>query len=373
MTWDRSRWSRHIGGEPAAQRPHAPPFVLGVLDGEGIGPEVVEASLQVLSAVEVEGRRFEIRRAGAIGHPAEASDATSLSADIAAFCAEVFSSGGAILAGAVGGRFVYDLRKRFDLFCKIVPLRVSDELIEDNRLKRNFLEGVDIVVVRENTGGVYQGEWGFEESDEGRRAVHSFAYSQQRVSRIVEAATRIAAARRGKLLVVVKDGGLPSISELWRECATSAARAAGIRCSFVNIDLAAYLLIQQAHELDVVVAPNLFGDVLADLGGVLLGSRALSFSGNFSAHREAVYQTNHGAAFDLAGSNRANPAGQIFALAMALRESFNLDLEAARIEQAVAEVWRAGWRTADMAGGRQRVVGCREMADLVCQALSKDL
>jgi len=228
-------------------------------------------------------------------------------------------------------------------------------------------------VVRENTAGAYQGKWGFEESAEGRRAIHSCAYSQRQVSRIVEAATRIAAARRGKLLVVVKDGGLPSISELWRECATTAARAQGIQYSFVNVDLAAYLLIQQARELDVVVAPNLFGDVLADLGGVLLGSRALSFSGNFSANGEAVYQTNHGAAFDLAGSNRANPAGQIFALAMALRESFNLELEAARIEAAVAEVWRAGWRTADLAGGCRRVVGCREMADLVCLELSKNL
>ena len=105
---------------------------------------------------------------------------------------------------------------------------------------------------------------------------------------------------------------MPAISEIWRDCAVAAARAAGVECSFANVDLAAYLLIQHAHNLDVIVAPNLFGDVLADLGAVLLGSRGLSYSGNFSSRGAAVYQTNHGAALDLAGTDRANPMGQNF-------------------------------------------------------------
>ena len=349
-----------------------PPFLIGVLEGEGVGPEVVRASLQVLSALESGGSpRFEIRRGGAIGLEAEARAGTPLSRELELFCDEVFSRGGAILAGAGGGRFVYELRRRFDLFCKIVPLRVCEELIAENRLKRQTVEGVDIVLIREGSAGVYQGTWGFEHSAEGRRATHSFAYSEAQVRRVVEAAARIAAARLRKLLVVVKDGGMPSVSELWRECGSAAAREAGVACSFANVDLAAYLLIQHARDLDVVVAPNLFGDVLADLGAVLLGGRALSFSGNFSAAGAAVYQTNHGGALDLAGTDRANPVGQIFSAAMLLRESFGLAGDAARIEDAVARVWRAGWRTADLAGSGHRVVGCREMGELVCEALAK--
>ena len=165
-----------------------------------------------------------------------------------------------------------------------------------------------------------------------------------------------------------KDGGVPAISEIWRDCAVAAARAAGVECSFANVDLAAYLLIQHAHNLDVIVAPNLFGDVLADLGAVLLGSRGVSYSGNFSSRGAAVYQTNHGAALDLAGTDRANPMGQIFSLAMLLHESFGLTREAALIENAVSQVWREGWRTQDIAAPRHRVVGCEKMGDLVADA-----
>ena len=368
---DDRRLSDLIPPEPPA-RAGGPPFLIGVLEGEGVGPEVVRASLQVLSALGDDGaRRFEIRRGGAIGLEAEARSGTPLPAELETFCSGIFAAGGAILAGAGGGRFVYELRRRFDLFCKIVPLWVSEPLVAAHRLKREALEGVDIVLVREGSAGIYQGEWGFESSAAGRRAVHSFAYSEEQVRRIADVAARIASARRGELLVVVKDGGLPSVSELWRDCGATAARAAGVRCSFDNVDLAAYRLIQHARDLDVIVAPNLFGDVLADLGGVLIGGRALSFSGNFSADGAAVYQTNHGAALDLAGTDRANPAGQIFSLAMLLRESFGLAREAARIEGAVARVWEAGWRTADLAASGHRIVGCREMGELVCEALAK--
>jgi 3-isopropylmalate dehydrogenase len=139
--------------------------------------------------------------------------------------------------------------------------------------------------------------------------------------------------------------------------------------TFANVDLAAYRLLQHPRELDVVVAPNLFGDVLADLGGVLLGSRGLSFSGNFAAGGASVYQTNHGAAHDLAGKDRANPVGQVLSLAMLLRESFGLAAEAALVERAVAEVYRLGFRTDDVAEAGCRAIGTREMAERIAAAV----
>jgi 3-isopropylmalate dehydrogenase len=363
------RWSTLVGDEPAGAP--TPPFTLGVIPGEGIGPEVIGAALKVLSALKASDRgQFEIRAGGAVGRQAEPEQGT-LTEDTAGFFDQIFARGGAILTGPAEGRFVYDLRRRFDLFCKIVPLRVCSELAAQNRLKPEFVRGVDVVLLRENSSGLYQGKWSIEDTDEGRRATHSFAYSEAEVSRIVRVAARIAASRQGRLLVIVKDGGAPAISEIWRDCAVAATRALGVQCFFANIDLAAYLLIQNARDLDVIVAPNLFGDVLADLGAVLLGSRGLSFSGNFSSRGAAVYQTNHGAALDMAGTDQANPVGQILSLAMLLHESFGLVREAALIEEAVAQVWRAGWRTQDVAAPEHRVVGCREMGNLVAGALAR--
>src|SRR6266849_7767388 len=184
-------------------------FVIGVLNGEGIGPEVVGAALKVLSAIDTAGHsRFDIRMGGAIGREAEPEQGRLTEAG-EAFCRDVFSRGGVILTGPGEGRFVYDLRRRFDLFCKIVPLYAYDELAGETRLRREFVEGVDIVLVRENTSGIYQGEWEIEQSPhDGRRAVHSFTYSEREVLRIIEPAARIAASRQGRLLVIVKDGGL---------------------------------------------------------------------------------------------------------------------------------------------------------------------
>jgi 3-isopropylmalate dehydrogenase len=130
----------------------------------------------------------------------------------------------------------------------------------------------------------------------------------------------------------------------------------------VDIDLLVYCLIQETPRFDVIAAPNLFGDVLADLGAVLLGGRGLSFSGNYNQSGYAVYQTNHGAAYDLAGLDRANPVAQILSLAMMLRESFGLAYQAEVIAEAVRSVWREGWRTADMHTPGTRIVGTQEMS-----------
>ena len=365
------RWSDAVFREPRG-RPEAR-VVLGLLPGEGIGPEVISAALQVLAALEAPGcPEFEICTGGVIGRDAEVLTGRALTEDVAAFCGDVFSRGGAVLAGPGGGRFVYDLRRRFDLFCKLSPLQPIEPLLGAGRLKAGMVAGTDILIVRENVGGVYQGEWR-ETSDEreGRVCEHSFRYSEPQVRRLLDVAAKLAAGRRGKLSVVIKDAGIPSVSALWRDVGREAAALAEVEVAFLDIDLAAYLLLQEPLSFDVIATSNLFGDVLADLGAVLLASRGLSFSGNFSAEGAAVYQTNHGSALDLAHQGRANPIGQISSLAMMLRESFGLFREASWIETATAEVLRLGFRTLDVAEPGTTLVGTAEMGERIAATVRR--
>jgi 3-isopropylmalate dehydrogenase len=346
---------------------------IGVLPGEGVGPEVVSATLSVLSAIESCGfAAFEIETGGAIGREAELLSGRALTEEVARFCEDVFAGNGAILAGPGGGRFVYDLRRRFDLFCKISPLRPVDSSFPARRLKSSPGGEADILIVRENVGGEYQGEWSEStEEREGRVCEHTFRYTEREVRRILEVAAALASARRGRLAVAVKDSGIPGISALWREIGTEVASAAGVAVTFPDIDLAAYRLLQEPESFDVLAASNLFGDVLADLGAVLLGSRGLSFSGNFSEEGAAVYQTNHGSALDIAGQGRANPIGQIASLAMLLRESFGLVREAEWIGAGVREVLGEGYRTFDIAEEGCTLVGAEEMGRRIASAVER--
>ena len=347
------------------------PHRIGVLPGEGSGPEIVRVALDVLDAVaQVTGDVFDVRVGGAIGIDAEREAGVALSADVAAFCAETFAAGGAVLAGAGGGRFVYDLRRRFDLFCKLNPIRPRRELAGATRLSCRGPAEVDLLVVRENTEGVYFSEWGGPHGEApARELVQHATHGERGIRRIVGAAARIARLRRGRLAVVVKRGGLPELSALWEECARDASAAHGVALASLDVDLAAYRIVQEPETLDVVVAPNLFADVLSDLGGVIAGSRALTFGGSFSATGAAVYQTNHGSAHDLARSDRANPAGQVLALAMLLRESFALEHAAALVEESLASVWASGVRTADLAEPGARVVGTRAFGEYLTAAV----
>lgn len=230
---------------------------------------------------------------------------------------------------------------------------------------------VDVLIVRDNVGGVYQGQWVTRSTPAGTIAEHTFSYNEAQVQRLAAVAARAAAARRGRLHVIVKDSGIPGISALWREISTSEALKHGVEATFINVDLAAYELIRNPSQFDVMLTPNLFGDILVDITGALLGSRGVTFSGNYDATGNAVYQTNHGCAHDLAGSDVANPAGQILSLAMLLRESFGLDEAASLIENALTEAWRLGWRTVDIAEPGCRVVGTKAMADQVAHQVAR--
>lgn len=337
--------------------------LVGAIPGEGIGPEVVGAALVVLqAAAKSTGASVDVRIGGN-------TTERVLSPEVSSFCESVFADGGAVLCGPVGGRFVYELRRRFDLYCKLVPIRPSAALADATIVRPERLRDIDLLIVRENVGGVYFGEFG--RRDDGRVAYQNFGYSAAEVARIIHVAAALARQRRRKLTVIVKNGGIPEVSALWREQALPIAAEHEVAVEALDVDNAAFQLIAQPQSFDVVVAPNLLGDVLADSTTVLLGSRGMSYSANLGPEGRAVYQTGHGAAYDLAETDRANPVAQILTLALMLRESFGLDGTALQIEAAVERVLTAGFRTPDVACAKSRVVGTEELAARIAEEAAK--
>jgi len=252
--------------------------------GQGVGQEVIAAGLEVLeSVVGPRSVALNVYEAGRLdSHAVKAKADRPLTDEILGLCEQTFARGGAVIQGPYGGRFVYDLRKHFDLFFKISPLQSALSAQDASLLKPEVVKGLDILITRENCGGIYQGQWTEDRSVPGRRiARHHFDYEESQVRRFLRASARLAKQRRGKMAVVWKESGLPSISALWRACANEAAEEYGVRLQLVGIDLMAYWLLQRAATFDVIATPNLFGDVIADLGAILLGSRGASFSGNY--------------------------------------------------------------------------------------------
>jgi len=364
-----SRCNRAFSGWAAIGRSPADTPVIGLLDGEGIGSELLAVCRTVLEQVGVHcGQRFAFETGPVIGNPAFRATGRWVTPELEQFFHHIHSQRGAVLCGPGGGRFVYELRRALGLFCKLVPLRPTAALRDIGPLRPEALSDVDILVVRENLGGLYQGLGNREEQDGRRRARHCFDYDAAQVAGIMEVAAGLAELRRGGLCVVHKPGGIPTISALWRETAEQVCGGRALELQFLEVDNACYQMIADARAFDVVVASNMFGDVLADGASVLLGSRGMSFSANFSADGVGVYQTGHGAAHDLAGHDRANPIGQIHSMVFMLREHFDLDHIADAIEDGINDVLAAGWRTADIMGPGCRQVGTRKLGELIGEA-----
>ncbi len=333
-----------------------------------MGPEVVEAGLAAIRAVERRtGHRFEIRVGGAIGTEAMRKHGSALPSEVADLCDRVFENGGAVFSGPGGSRFVYDLRARFDLYCKLTPIKPVAALRDAGVVRPDLLDEVDVVIVRENAGGLYFGD----SHRETGLARQTFAYRAEEVRRILEVAVRLSAARGSRLALAIKPAAMPAASGLWIE--HFEAMSTGLECRVLEVDNAVYQIVADPQAFDVIVAPNLFGDILSDAAALLLGSRGLSHSGNFGSSGAAVYQTGHGCAHDLVGAGIANPLGQIRAAAMMLRESFGLAAEAAAIEAAIEETVAAGVRTPDIAGPESIVVGTEEMGRRVAEAVGRRL
>lgn len=359
--------------EWSGQAPSCGERVIGVLPGEGIGPEVVGVALKVLKVVAhcVPHSNLRAVTGGEIGVPAQRASGRALSDQIISFCEEIFAQHGAVFCGPGGGRFVYETRQKFDLYCKFTPLCPVPALADTGALSSAARSGVDIVMVRENTGGTYLGAWGTRHDSGVETAYQDSEYRRDHVERILAAAFNLAALRRGRLCVTLKPGGVPAISALWERVMREMNQARGMHATVLEVDNAGYQLVASGRDFDVVVSPNMYGDILADLASLHLASRGMSFSGNFGPGRRAFYQTAHGAAHDLVGTDRANPIGQILSLAMMLRESFALGFAADSIEHTVQDVLRAGWRTADIAAAGSRVIGTQQMGDVIVAALEQ--
>jgi len=365
----RPRLSETLGVPCAAFDPGQVHHI-GVFLGEGVGAEVVPVAMRMLDLLgQHSARRFELHQGGLIGLPAKALHGTSLSGEVTGFAEDLFGKGGVMFCGPGGDRFVYELRRRFNLYCKFTPLEPLPELRAAGAVRPEIAAATDIVAVRENMGGIYQGVWEEEGGDGERVARHRFDYHEADVRRIMGVALSLAATRRGHVHIVLKPGGIPSISSLWRSCAEEMARDAGIALGELEIDNAVYQLIADPGQFDVLVSPNMFGDVLADCGSLLLASRGLSYSGNFNDLGHAVYQTGHGAARDIAGKDVANPIGQIFSLGMMLRESFCWPEADAALRQAVRETLRSGIATSDLVMPGHRIVGTAEFGEAVAANL----
>jgi 3-isopropylmalate dehydrogenase len=338
--------------------PPRPPYAIGVLPGQGVGPEVIGAARSVLDAVsDAFGLVVELRDAPDIGSPGRFGPV--LTAEMAEWFTSVFADGWPVLCGPVSGRFVYELRAALELFCKLTPIRPSPALA-DAAIVRRVEPDVDIMIVRDNSAGLYLGEFG--RRQHGRVAYQQLTYSAEQVDRIIDVAVRAARNRRGRLAVVTKTGGIPEVSALWLERAGLVCDDQGVAVTAIEVDNACFQVVAHPQQFDVMVAPNMLGDVVGDAAALVLGSRGMALSGNFGSDGRAAYQTAHGAAYALAGRDEANPVAQILSLAMLLRESLGL-LDAARaVEDAVESVLASGLRTVDVAGPESTVVGGAEFA-----------
>ncbi|HET6436831.1 MAG TPA: 3-isopropylmalate dehydrogenase [Anaeromyxobacter sp.] len=342
-----------------------------VLGGDGIGPEVTAEAVRVLRAVARRGGHLFRFAEHPMGGCSIDRYGMALTDEVLAAC----RASEAVLLGAVGGpkwddpaarvrpeQGLLGLRKGLGVFANLRPVRVHPRLVDASPVKPERIAGVDILVIRELTGGLYFGQPKGRERKEGReRAVDTLEYQDFEIRRVVELAFRLAAARRGKVTSVDKANVLES-SRLWRQVATEVGRAhPQVTLEHMLVDTASMRLVSSPKAFDVLVTENMFGDILTDEASVLAGSMGLLPSASLGDSGPGLYEPIHGSAPDIAGQGVANPLGTILSAAMLLRYSLRLEEEASAVERAVDEAIEAGARTADL-GGK---LSTREMADEV--------
>ena len=349
---------------------------IAVVAGDGIGPEVTAEALRVLKAVAARfHHEFELLEApfGGIamdlqGEPLPAATLrTCLDAD-------------AVLLGAIGGpkwsspqlkvrpeQGLLRLRKELAVYANLRPVSLHPALRDASTLKAEVLEGVDLVFVRELTGGIYFGE----RSRTATAASDLCTYSAAEIERVVRVAARLAMGRRRKLTSIDKANVLDT-SRLWREVTERVVRSEfpGLALEHMLVDAAAMHLIRRPRDFDVAVTENLFGDILTDEASMLAGSLGLLPSASLGDGTRGLYEPIHGSAPDIAGQGIANPIGAILSTALLLRHSLRLPTEAAAIESAVASVIAGGLRTPDLAAPGVSTVGTRACADAILDKLS---
>ena len=359
-------------------------FSIAVLPGDGIGPDVVEEAVKVLDATGSRfGHDFDLSY-GMIGGAAIDRLGTALPEETSALC----ESADAVLYGAVGGPKwdgpdvkvrpedgILGVRKGLDLFANLRPIKVYPAVANSSPVKPELLHGVDMIIVRELTGGLYfsrpKKRW---TTSRGRRGVDTLRYTEREIERIVRVGFELAMRRR-KLLTSVDKANVLESSRLWREVANEVSQDyPDVDLEHIYVDNLSVQLIRAPARFDVIVAENTFGDILSDEAAVLSGSLGMLPSASLAgyppkpgARRRAasLYEPIHGSAPDIAGQGIANPIGTILSIAMMLRLSLGLEDEAAAVERSVEGVLAEGYRTPDIAADGGDVVNTARMGDVI--------
>ena len=347
-----------------------------ILPGDGIGPEVIEQAVKVLEVVtQAYSHKIQLQTKS-IGGAALSAANDPLPPDTLQACL----SSGAVLLGAVGSP-AFDhyprhlrpesgllrLRRELGAYANLRPAVFFAALEDTSPLRPELVRGTNIMIVRELLGGTYFGEpRGIEAAAGSRVAVNTMRYSEPEIERIARIAFELAAKRREKVLSVDKANVL-ECSRLWREVVTRVAQDyPAVKLSHQYVDSAAMLLVQRPADVDVLLTENMFGDILSDQAGGVVGSLGLLASASIGG-QVGLYEPVHGSAPDIAGKGVANPLGAILSGAMLLRHSFGLEQEAACVESAVVSTLSKGYRTADLAGGRHSAVSTSEMGGHVAE------
>ncbi|MGD7043541.1 3-isopropylmalate dehydrogenase [Jeotgalibacillus proteolyticus] len=351
---------------------------IAVLHGDGVGKEVTKSAVKVLESI---GKRFDhsfrIQSAliggEAIDHTGEPLPKETL---------DVCEKSDAILLGAVGGpkwdahpsalrpeKGLLAIRKHFGLFANLRPVKAVPDMMDASPLKEHLVKEVDMMIVRELTGGLYFGE---PKRKTANGAVDTLTYSKSEIERIVEKAFELARVRKGKVTSVDKANVLES-SKLWREVVEEKKTYyPDVELEHILVDAAAMKLITQPSSFDVIVTENLFGDILSDEASVITGSLGMLPSASIRGDGFGLYEPVHGSAPDIAGLNIANPSAAILSAAMMLKYSFGLVKEAAAVEEAVYSVYKDGYCTTDVQKTGHRVLSTSAFTEKVIEELERE-
>jgi 3-isopropylmalate dehydrogenase len=354
-------------------------YNIAVIEGDGIGPEIVAAAMQALESVgRIYGHTFCFNKLPAGGNAIDALGEPLPKATLDACLAS-----DSVLLGAVGGpkwdtlpghmrpeRALLGLRSALGLYANLRPAPLLPELKDACPLREDVAErGFDMVIVRELTGGMYFGERGRRQGPNGEEAFDTECYSEMEIERIGRIGFSLARERKKKLCSVDKANVLES-SRLWREVIHRLApEYPDVALSDMLVDNAAMQLVKNPAQFDVIVTSNMFGDILSDEASQITGSIGLLPSASLGKTKRGMFEPCHGSAPDIAGQDKANPIATVLSAAMMLRLSFGLEAEAKSLENAVSTVLRKGLRTADIAKATDNVLGCSAMTEAIIGAI----
>ncbi len=355
-------------------------LTITLLPGDGIGPEIIDQAEKILWTVAAQFGHRPVLERGLIGGAAIEAAGDPLPQETIDLCRK----SGAVLLGAVGGpqwddlpperrpeKGLLKLRESLGLYANLRPAIIYEPLKGASFLKPDSIgRGIDIMVIRELTGGIYFGSPRGQEYRQGEQvAWNTMIYSESEIRRIAETAFTIARKRKKRVCSVDKANVL-EVSRLWRSVVEQTAKDfPDCELNHMYVDNAAMQLVKDPGQFDVLLTSNLFGDILSDEAATITGSIGLLPSASLCGSGPGVYEPVHGSAPDIAGRDMANPLGTILSLALMFRHAFALETEARGIEQRVQDVLALGYRTADLAGDPEHLVSCSGMADLIASGL----